>query len=471
VKKRISASIAALAIFIGANVALSFAGPLKFDPFNYPYKGWAWWTFNDLHKSDQVHNVALLGSSLMVAAVNNCDANFLERPLDLTEHHTSEYLNRKLENTFGGMFRTYNLSAPGQMPSDAYLTLRAMLSTAHRPDVVIYGVAPRDFIDSQMSNPTDTEPFRFLKRVVSTDDCAGGLFRDPLGRLSWFIERNLYFAHHAIDWQMLSERKVRRALAILAPVPSGTNSYSYWQRAKLLPKYKAGEINPQAVIASPLKMEDIPDRFTDNTGEYLERYKHVDRHTYKTQRYFRNKIAELCKKERIELVVINMPIAKENINVLGPQTYLDYVRELATWAQAKQVPFFELNYFHLYKKEHYHDYVHLNAYGGQKLLDDLVDSLHNNTKTNMSMQMAGRELWKQNENHKLAGTDDEDSLKALRERLVEQNMIKTSSDAKSHKKDQSKLEEILEQEKNPLKRQIGARPDKNTEIDEPGVPM
>lgn len=87
------------------------------------------------------------------------------------------------------------------------------------------------------------------------------------------------------------------------------------------------------------------------------------------------------------------------------------------------------------------------------------------------MQMAGRELWKQNENHKLAGTDDEDSLKALRERLVEQNMIKTSSDAKSHKKDQSKLEEILEQEKNPLKRQIGARPDKNTEIDEPGVPM
>ncbi|MBK9769640.1 MAG: hypothetical protein IPP57_02210 [Candidatus Obscuribacter sp.] len=47
----------------------------------------------------------------------------------------------------------------------------------------------------------------------------------------------------------------------------------------------------------------------------------------------------------------------------------------------------------------------------------------------------------------------------------------TSSDAKSHKKDQSKLEEILEQEKNPLKRQIGARPDKNTEIDEPGVPM
>lgn len=474
-KRRLSTALTAITAFLFLNLALSFFTPIKFNPFNYPYQGWGWWSFHDLRSSQEIHNVALLGSSLMVAAVNNCDANYLNRPLNLTEHHRSFYLDDKLEATFKGKFRSYNLAGPGQMPSDAYLTLKGMLSTAHRPDVVIYGVAPRDFIDSQLSSPTDTEPFHFLSRLVSTDDCAGGLFRDPLGRLSWFINRNLYFAHHAIDWQMLLERKTNRLLSVLAPLPYGSKPYTFWQRTALLPKYKAGEIHPNAVITHPLSKEVAKANFKDNTDEYRERYKRADRHTYSTQLYFLGKLANLCKKERIELILVNMPIARENINVLGAPTYLDYVTTLKERAYALNIAFYDLNFFYLYNTDLYHDYVHLNAFGGAKFLDSLVSVLNSDPRSQLAMQMAGRELWKQEQMNKLATpvNDATNSIHRLKEKLIEHNLIQTSSGHGAI----SKLREIVKQEGARLRRQIGARLNKsksNSEQDlddEPGLAM
>src|SRR5215470_9651366 len=148
-----SCFLLALGLFVLLNALLSFYAPIQFDAFKFPYKGWDWWTINDLRRRAEVHNVALLGSSLMVSAVAGCDANFLNKNLDLANYHKCSYLDHRLRTTFGGSFDTFNLSAPGQMPSDAYLSLRAMVNCANRPDVVIYGIAPRDLIDSTLSSP------------------------------------------------------------------------------------------------------------------------------------------------------------------------------------------------------------------------------------------------------------------------------------------------------------------------------
>lgn len=474
--KRVSRAMAAIAAFLGINVVFSFYAPLKFNPFNYPYKGWSWWGFHDLKEDKQVHNVTLLGSSLMVAAINNCDANYLNRPLNLTKHHQSLYLNDKLEETFKGKFRTFNLSAPGQMPSDAYLTVKSLLAASHRPDVIIYGVAPRDFIDSQLGNPTDTEPYHFLSRIVSTDECAGGLFRDPLGRLSWFIDRNLYFAHHALDWQMTAEKAATRLLNKVAAVPSGAQPYTFWQRTKLIPNYRAGEIHPDAVYTHPLKKEDVAANFKDNTEEYKERYKKADDHTFKTQMYFLGKLGTLCKKERIELIVVNMPVSRENINQLGATTYLDYVFAVKGKAFAYGAPFFDLNYFYLYDKSLYHDYVHLNAFGGAKFLDSLVSALNEDPRTKLTMEMAGRELWKHDELERLAKGIDRDrdpdsltSLEKLKGKLAEHKLIEAKDLVREHR---SKIRNVVNELRN--KKQIGSRIDtieKAEPDDETGVAM
>lgn len=391
----------ALALFFAVNFGMSFYTPIDFDPYRFPYQGWAWWTFNDLKASKELHNVALLGSSLMVSAVSCCDANHLNKQLDLTTYHKASYLDDKLTSAFAGKFNTYNLSAPGQMPSDAYLTLKGMLTTAHRPEVVIYGVAPRDFIDSRMASPTDTEPFRFLNRLVNTDDCVSGLFRDPLGRLEWLINRNLYVSHHAVDFQMLSGDQVKAILDKAAPLPSGVKAYTYWDRTKLMPLYKPGEIHSQAIITQPTSRAQATAEWRDNTVEYIERYRHPDRHTYKTQFYFLRKLAQLCKQEKIELILVNMPIAKENIAVLKPEAYLKFVFGLQQFALDHKVATYDLNDFNHFDKSDYHDYVHLNAFGAKKLFDNLVNTLKNAPHTNLAMRMAGQELVRQeaNQNH------------------------------------------------------------------------
>lgn len=391
---RRSTFMVAFMTVVAINLALSFCSPINFDPYRFPYQGWAWWTFQDLRKSVDVHNVAVMGSSLMVSAISCCDANFLNKKLDLTNYHKASYLDSKLTKAFGGSFKSYNLSAPGQMPSDAYLTLKSMLVTAHRPDVVIYGLAPRDFIDSRMNNPTDSEPFRFLNRLVSVDECVSGLHRDPLSRLEWLMQRNIYLLHYAMDLQMLNNDAVSWLMGQVAPVPVGTRAYTYWERAKLLPAYKPGEIHESAIINQPTTLEEARREFRDNTAEYVDRYHHPDIHTYNVQFYFLRKMAQLCKKERIELILVNMPITKENIAVLRPGTYLKFVYTLQQFAFDQGISVFDLNEFNNYTKDDYHDYVHLNAFGGTKLFDSMVKNLQGSPRTKLVFEMAGQELAK-----------------------------------------------------------------------------
>src|ERR1700712_1852602 len=105
----------AFVAYAAINLYMSFAGPIDFDPYKYIYRGWSWWIFNDLRQNPQPHNVALLGSSLMVSAVAGTDANFLNEKIDLTKYHKASYLDDRLQAKFGGKFNTFNLSAPGQM--------------------------------------------------------------------------------------------------------------------------------------------------------------------------------------------------------------------------------------------------------------------------------------------------------------------------------------------------------------------
>lgn len=386
----------ALAIFVSANLLMSFTTPFNFDKFKFPYEGWAWWTFNDLRKSKAEHNVALLGSSLMVSAINNSDAMYMQKELNLANYHKAVYLDKLLSENFGGTFKTYNLAGPGQMPSDAYMTLQTMLRTHQRPDVVVYGVAPRDFYDSSMASPVDSEAFRFLHRLVNLDDSWNKYFKSPWDKLNFILERDCYLYGNALDISMLAHDKIERQLDRIFPKPVGKKQFTYWDRIKLLPDYKPGEIHPLAVVVHPQNPNEPP-TFSDNTPEYQERYKNPDEHMYRIQHFFLLKLVELCKRERIELVVVNMPITLDNIRVLGSYRYMGYVNALRTMAVDHQVPAFDLNDFGLYTINDYHDGVHLNAFGGNKFLHQLVDTMRGTFSTSLALEASGNHMERRKE--------------------------------------------------------------------------
>ncbi len=387
-----SAFVVGVVLFALVNAYLSFFTPVHFDRFNFPYRGWAWWALNDLRRSPDVHNVALLGSSLTISAISSCDANYLGRPLDLTSYHRATYLDHRLRTTFGGMFNTYDLALPGAMPSDAYFSLRAMVNCAHRPDVVIYGVAPRDFLDSTLSSPLDTEAFRYFRRLVNLDDVSRALFRTPMAKINWWLERQVYLYGNALDFQLKFGDWSNRVLARILPRPASRPAFTFWDRERLLPGYKPAELCPGSVIISPADQATCSKGFKNNTREYQDRYRSPDLHTYRTQLYFLKQLLQFCRKERIELIVVNMPISFYNTTLMAPGEYPRFVQHVRTACFEHGVTYYDLAEFDQYRWSDYHDSVHLNPFGGKKFVDRLVDYLAADRQVSQAMALAGKEL-------------------------------------------------------------------------------
>lgn len=382
----------ALALFLAINAGLAYFGTIKFDPYKFNYTGWTWWTLHDLRQRGEIHNIALLGSSTMVSAIAGSDANYLNKPLNLTEHHRLEYLNDRLSKHFGGAISTFSLAAPGQMPSDAYLFIKAMVASANRPDVVIYGVAPRDFIDSTLAGPNDTEPFKYLTRIVNIDDVAGRVFRSPWARLDYFFGRHLFMYGYCLDFRMWAADLTTDFLNKIAPRPWTRTPFTWWDRMAMLPNYLPAEINPHAVISGPITKQTAQSSYKDNTKEYLQRYRSPDPQTYKTQMFFLRKLAEYCHKERMELILVNMPITYYNANMLQPGIYLKYVQSLKDFACLNDIVFYDLCRFEKYGQEDFYDSVHLNAFGGQKFFDNLVTAIISDYRPSMAISMSAIQL-------------------------------------------------------------------------------
>jgi len=387
----------ALAAFLFLNAALAFSSIIQWDVHKFPYKGWSWWVITDLRGGNRVHNIALLGSSLMCSALGGADANFLESNVDCAIHHQAVYLDHKLRTTFGGEFDTFSLAAPGQMPSDAYLMLRAMVNHSKRPDVVIYGVAPRDFIDSTLSCPIDTEPFKYLRRLVDIDDVHGWLFRTPFQKLDWWLQKGIYTYGCSMDFQLAFLGGVKRVVNGVIPEPPTDKPFTWWDRVKLLPDYLPGEIHEKATIVSPVDEKTAYSTYKDNTSDYLARYRSPDPHTYNTQMFFLKKIMEFCEKERIELVMVNMPITLYNACMLQPGIYQKYVRTLADVCKENKVEFVDLADFREFVQPYFYDSVHMNAFGGQKFFDKLVRSLAADDRSSSAMIAAGKALERHHE--------------------------------------------------------------------------
>lgn len=385
-----SSAIAALSFFLVLNIVLALSQPFKFDKYEFPYQGWAWWVMKDLRQDTNTYNVAFLGSSLTVASLNTADATHYKENLDLTEYHKCRLLDETLKKEIGGNFKTFNLSGPGQMPSDAYLSLQAMVNLGKTPQIVFYGVAPRDFIDSELSGPQDTEPFRYLNRVVELNDSEKMVFRSPLDKINRALENNTYFYKNAIDLQMSISSIYESLIDKVAPVKAA-DRFTFWDRKKLLPEYKKGEFHKFAHMCNP---EDLSksSEYIDNSIEYIHRYKKPNITAFKTQMYFMNKIANYCDQHGIKLIVINMPITQDNLKLLKKEHYNYFLDKMISFADKTNTHFFDLNDHSVFIKEDFHDGVHMNARGGIKFIEKLARAIKQSRKTNEIVYSAGQNL-------------------------------------------------------------------------------
>lgn len=102
---------------------------LKFSPLKVPHRSWVYWNEREFLTSPDKNppDTALLGSSLMMAALHGGDAVYLEQPQNVAFHHKSKLLADLLTAAAGKPESNFAFALGGEMVSDACILFEHML--------------------------------------------------------------------------------------------------------------------------------------------------------------------------------------------------------------------------------------------------------------------------------------------------------------------------------------------------------
>lgn len=384
-------SLAAVALFILVNASLGDRLAPLVNRYDYHNHTWTWWTIQHLRAHAGEYKVGVLGSSLTVAAIAECDANHLGKRLDLSAYRDASYLAHQLSAKSGQNVRAINLSAPGQMPSDAYLTLRAALNLGFKPSLLIYGLAPRDFIDGTMTDPSSTESFQYLRRLIDDKDILVNIAGRPISKFWLTLEHNVPLVRYAEDIQLALQSQVQSFFdpLITAAKKDSRLVFTWRDRFWMLPLYHPMEMHPGASYAEITDRSKLDIHYAENLSDYRARYRNPDEKSYQAQLHYLQKIVDLCHDEKIELALMNMPIRQCNVQLLKQGLHARYLSDIALLAAENGVAYYDLCQFDRYAKTDYRDSVHLNGLGGKKFLSDLLTRMNEDERMQVCLTRLG----------------------------------------------------------------------------------
>ena len=157
----------ALLALVAANLLFQ---ELPFDRYASANRSMVWWAVDDFRRQKKCPDVVLIGSSLLMHVQYFGNADYLKLPQNEVYHHKSVMLEDLLRRRTGVKVDSFAFAIGGTMASDAYALASTLFSQKRKPKVVIYGIAPRDFIDNILCSPASTETFRLMSRLDGVKD-------------------------------------------------------------------------------------------------------------------------------------------------------------------------------------------------------------------------------------------------------------------------------------------------------------
>jgi hypothetical protein len=301
--------------------------------------------------------------------VSRQDADYLGHEFDYVRHHRSVYLEECLKKRFPGSknLSCFNFALPGDLVSDDYMVVRGLFHGQHRPRYVMLGISLRDFIDNAVNCPGTTPPFRYLKRFTDIDDLVDLAMPRYWQRIDYHIGKFFYLWDKKLDLQVLLDHASKQ---ILTPVlksislPSLLNDLDYRRH---VPSDLHSEVEEGMAIVKPR----LPYSFDLNFADYRRRCGSANDGMFRIQTTFLRKLVDLCNQGHIQLIIVNMPLTKENVAIMPNGCYEHYLAVAQSIAKAGGVKFLDLNADQNFLHGDFYDTAHMNSAGGKKLLDIL----------------------------------------------------------------------------------------------------
>lgn len=381
--------VAALLTFSLLSAGLAGASIGKVAADDFPVNTWTTWAIKDFLQPGKKADLVFMGSSLMLVPLDGTDADFLNRRIDASEHHRSCFFENKFSHYAGLKVSSYNFALPGEMPSDAALITKFLLKDEKKPKVLVYGVGPRDFMDSLLPSPAATDPFQYLSRFGDWSDRVSLIVPQWQERLNYELGRLFYTYGIRGQLAQRAERATTALLNRIAPQPPTDKTVPELiaLRREVLPDYHPFEVNKNECFFRPTKPDEQP-KFDDNIGEYKKRYKTLKAETFNGQMQFLEDILSTARDRDIHVVLVAMPITEINRNLLPDQNWLLYQTRLKELADRYQdsTTFYDMHASGAFKLSDFQDTVHLHSGGGAKLLDKIAQIMAQDKKSVAALQ-------------------------------------------------------------------------------------
>lgn len=324
-------------------------------------------------KQEQAPDVVLLGSSLVVAPVMQAEALHLGKPFPRFLYRNSEYLSSALGKTVDATPSVFCFAVAGEAVSDAYLITKHILKSEKKPRLIVYGIAPRDFQDNTCPGVYSTEAFNVL---ADLNDVMAASQRNklPFDRTADLaLSKVSALWKYRADVRLYANLRMKKTMERFLPWVV----FEKYDASGNLAVCKKGQF-PEEAIGT---IQAFPNLAMENAGniktiqQYIRRYRPENPAAVNEQFSFLRQLISRCKHDGVELLLVNMPLSKTNIDLLPDGFYQRYISRLTQECQHNEIKLVDLAGGAYLSEEIYTDTVHMKPAVSQKFMDLLASKI------------------------------------------------------------------------------------------------
>lgn len=310
-------------------------------------------------------DIVLMGSSLLVVPSVRCDEILNHRRPrydiqykrnELIAYDKADYLSDQLRQN-GCPAKVINLGIIACMISDLRIIQRKLIESSKHPKLIVYCIAPRDFLDNFHSNIEDSPLYKLLQSNQSDSNV-------QIQRLIDFCPLYSHRRENCNGLTLLAAELLDRPSNIYSASISNNSL-----RKPFLDRLKA--------LASNTKLNLLP-KYDEplNTLQDLESYKQVylplNETTYTQQLKALKDLISDAKIHKLKILVVEMPLTTPNMSLLPNSFWIKYRRDISDICKEAQISYLDVSRNVEYKLADFEDSCHLNSRGGGKFFNYLA---------------------------------------------------------------------------------------------------
>lgn len=352
-------------------IAFDIAARIFFHPDRYSStnRSWISWIVKDFRHNKVPADFALFGSSLVLAGQNGADALFTNTGFDATTHHEPQYLDHLLKAKTSMPVHSFSFAIGGQMASDVFAIASTLFSKNNQPNVVLWGIAPRDFLDATFGYPSDTETVRYMNKIADAEVL--GESKPFWQRVEHLLGQLSYIYAKRQDFIYAQQEFYKSILSAIGPMSDMEHIRAPAKLLKIAMITLPEDVAPGQHMVQP--HEIIREIYTDNSVEYRQRYNPFKLRTLKQQMGYLEKFLLFARSRGIRVCLVNMPLTEDNMKLMPLSSYDLYLASVGNLASKYNATFWDFNKKGMFSKSEFFDPVHLSGTGGMKLFRLIAD--------------------------------------------------------------------------------------------------